>query len=169
VAAGPGAAKRQCVERGPGSCGGLGSFVKSELQDGRSKILNVPVRPLDSIVPASDNLALKIDVERFEYRVLRGALFHLTSSRCKILVELHGWGDPELGKLPFHVLAMMHRLGYRVQKLDGSHYLFAKGTPKQAWVDFLRVTPPLFIKMMLRNYGGSKLVAKWDKKTWVPA
>jgi len=142
----------------------LGSFVESELQCGPSKILNVPVRPLDTIIPICANLAIKIDVEGYEYRVFRGALSHLASPGCKILVELHGWGDPELGKLPFHVLWMMRGLGYCVQKLDGSHYMFAKGTLKQAWTDFLRVAPPPFIKMMLRNFGGSELVARWDKR-----
>ncbi len=142
----------------------LGSFVKSELQDAPSKILNVPVRALDTIVPASANLALKIDVEGFEYRVLRGASSHLASSDCKVLVELHGWGDPELRKLPFHVLRMMCGLGYCAQKLDGSHYVFVKGTPQQSWANFLRVAPPPFIKMMLRNFGGAELVARWDKR-----
>src|SRR4051794_38476512 len=117
----------------------LGSLVKSELNKSRSEVIEVPVRPIDTMIPSCTGLFLKIDVEGFEYRVLQGALNHLSKADCKVLAELHSWGDPELKKLPIHVLWFMTRAGFGAKKLDGSHYTFRKERFLQRWFHFFRL------------------------------
>jgi hypothetical protein len=129
------------------------------------KVINEGIlEPIDTMIPSCTGLFLKIDVEGFEYRVLQGALNHLSKADCKVLAELHSWGDPELKKLPIHVLWFMTRAGFGTKKLDGSHYTFRKERFLQRWFHFFRFAPPPFLKMVLRRIGGAAIVARWDSK-----
>jgi FkbM family methyltransferase len=64
--------------------------------EGAHKEVEVKVDTLDSFL-ARENLSpdvIKIDVEGAELDVLRGATETLRKMRPKVLVEVHGWGDP---------------------------------------------------------------------------
>jgi hypothetical protein len=73
------------------------------------------LRPeLDSLLPVRPGTVFKVDVEGFEYCVIEGAKNHLSLIDCRIIIELHGWGDKKIRKYPYHVLKFMRHAGFKV-------------------------------------------------------
>jgi FkbM family methyltransferase len=113
-------------------------------------VLTVPARRLDDLVDPGEATLVKIDIEGAEYRALLGARRLLDASNVSFLVELHGWGDPELKKYPVDVAMFMMRSGYSVRKV-GTHYIFLRC---RHWphVSYLRVAPLLLAKYIYRRW-----------------
>jgi FkbM family methyltransferase len=69
---------------------------------------------------------VKVDVEGVEWRVLAGSKSIHGKGKTRFLVEIHPWGDPELGKKPSDVLSLMSGLGYGLRRIH-RHWLFEPG------------------------------------------
>lgn len=67
----------------------------------------------------------KIDVEGAEYRVLQGAQRILREGQCRLLIEVHPWGDPTIQKRPEHVFQFLNQFGYSFRRI-ARHWLFEK-------------------------------------------
>jgi FkbM family methyltransferase len=136
----------------------VGTFVESEFAS--TGIVNVSVKPLDALIPPGPRTVFKIDVEGFEYRVLLGAKGHLKQRDCKVLVEVHGWGDQEISKYPVDVLVLLYRLGYAPSRCGAAHYMFERASFVPRTVNFLRWAPSLFFKSLIRRLGARDAVYK---------
>ena len=102
------------VDTALGERPGVLKLIRSELEkftatpstrgyavEGAQKEVDVKVDTLDSFL-ARENITpdvIKIDVEGAELDVLRGATETLRKMRPKVLVEIHGWGDPTSEKV----------------------------------------------------------------------
>lgn len=84
---------------------------------------------------------IKMDIEGAEYRALLGAERILREGRCRFLVEVHPWGDPDLGKRPEDVFKLFHSHGYDFRRL-ARHWLFTKspGGGLLRWVKLQAIT-----------------------------
>jgi len=73
-------------------------------------VIEVPVYTIDELLDGACASILKIDVEGYEYQVLKGA--HNTLSRAKaIVIELNGSGT-RYGHSDDQVVASLHELGF---------------------------------------------------------
>ena len=81
---------------------------------------------LDSLFGDAPPDLIKLDVEGFEWRAVDGARRILAASKTRFLVEIHPWGDPEIGKTPRHVFELFRQNGYGVQRVN-HHWLFIPG------------------------------------------
>jgi FkbM family methyltransferase len=118
----------------------------------------VACEPLDKLFAPQARTLIKIDVEGFEYRVVLGAR-RLLSSGARVFLELHGWGDAERRKYPFHVISLMYRRGFAVSRVGNSYtYDFVRaGFPKRT-AAFLRWGPVFAAKYLIRRLGLRPLV-----------
>lgn len=73
----------------------------------------VPIRTLDSYNLENVSL-MKIDVEGFEEKVLRGATATLVRNRPEIIVELHPFVDPDVES---KCSSILENLGYAVENV----------------------------------------------------
>jgi FkbM family methyltransferase len=78
---------------------------------------------LDGLFPDTPPDFVKVDVEGAEWRVLKGSETLLRRGHTKFLVEVHPWGDPELGKKPSDVIKLMTKKGYALRRVH-RHWLF---------------------------------------------
>jgi FkbM family methyltransferase len=129
----------------------VGTFVKSDFT--AVSAVAVAVKPLDLLVEPREKTVLKMDVEGFEYRVLLGAKRHLAIPDCRILIEIHGWGDQEINKYPFDVLLLLYRLGFAPTRCGAAHYLFEREPFAARTIGFLKCGPTLFAKGIIRRFG----------------
>jgi FkbM family methyltransferase len=107
---------------------------------------------------------IKIDIEGAEYRALLGSKRYLASSDTTFLIEVHPCGDPERKRYPLHLCAKMLVNGYRMKKLVphyffGSHYLFTKSPPVEAFLSFA-----YFFPVLLAEYAVYRLFPKNAEK-----
>jgi len=115
--------------------------------------VEIRCEPLDKLFEPADGTLVKIDVEGFEYRALLRAE-GLLSCDCRVFIELHGWGDAELAKYPFHVLWLMLRRGFAVSRVGSSYtYDFQKASFYRRWASFFRWAPVLGLKYLIRRSG----------------
>ncbi len=118
-----------------------------------AKQMDIACEPLDKLFAPRDQTLIKIDVEGFEYRAIVGAK-ELIAKNTRVFVELHGWGDAEKGKYPFHVLQLMNSLGFSVRRIGTSYaYDFTHASFMYRSLSFLRWAPPLAIKFLIRRSG----------------
>ena len=80
---------------------------------------------LDDLLADAKPDLIKVDVEGAEFRVLRGAHQILSDGRCRFLIEIHPWGDPDLGKTPADIFMLMYEYGYDFERV-ARHWHFRK-------------------------------------------
>lgn len=132
----------------------LGTFTLKNDLDGRRRTISVSTRRLDSVITAMPDTVFKIDVEGLEWRVLQGGISIMREAGCTIFVEVHGWGDASIRKYPFHVLALMFRNGFGVERVgSGFQYIFQRTYFRRRLSTFLRCAPLLLIKCLARRVG----------------
>lgn len=132
----------------------LGSFTQSDYSVAGTRTIEVPVRALDTLLAPEPDTVLKIDVEGFEYRVLKGAAAHLAQPGCALVIELHAWGDAQIGRYPHHVLALLARSGFATTRFGEAHQFVARKTaPGGAWQAFAAAAPKFAAKHLLRRLG----------------
>lgn len=132
----------------------LGSFTQSDYAVAGARTIDVPVRPLDTLLPPEPGTVLKIDVEGFEYRALMGAAAHLAQPGCALVIELHAWGDTEIGRYPHHVLALLRRSGFATTRFGEAHQFVARRAgSSEAWQAFAAAAPKFAAKHLLRRLG----------------
>jgi FkbM family methyltransferase len=74
----------------------------------------------------SQKVICKVDVEGAEYRVLLGGLNVLKNGRdIELFLEIHWWGDSQLGVLPRDVCRILIRNNFAF-RLVGNHWYFAR-------------------------------------------
>jgi FkbM family methyltransferase len=104
------------LHRGRGNLG-----EHSFIDDVGSESVSVPVRTLDSILSdlrlATVDL-LKIDVQRAEGEVLKGATTSLSTSRAMTVI-FEEVGDPDVAES----VRILQAQGFRVRRLDASNFL----------------------------------------------
>ena len=120
--------------------------------------VTVRTKPLDMMVEAKPKTVLKIDVEGFEYRVLLGAKRHLAMNDCRLLIEIHGWGDKEINKYPFDVLWLLFKLVFSPSRCGAAHYIFEKRPISSRCLGMLRCGPVQLLKSSIRRYGGREVI-----------
>jgi len=122
--------------------------------------IDVPCEPLDKLFRTQKKTLIKIDVEGFEYRVISGSKKLLDEQETVIFIELHGWGDAERGKYPFHVVALLNRLGFASYRIGRSYaYEFRRERAGARIVQLLRNMPILAFKYSLRRFGLRNFIA----------
>jgi FkbM family methyltransferase len=129
----------------------VGSFVDTDYS--AASTVSVAVRPLDALVEPGPRTVFKLDVEGFEYRVLTGARAHLSQPDCKLIIELHGWGDRQINAYPFDVVMLLYHLGYAPRLCSGAHYVFEKKSWPVRTGLLLRYGPLVFAKSTIRRLG----------------
>ncbi|MEM0954662.1 MAG: FkbM family methyltransferase [Pseudomonadota bacterium] len=144
----------------------LGSLSRSKYNS--SSMISVETSRLDSLVPskgANTVTVIKVDVEGFEYRALRGAEKHLQSPLTRVVAELHGWGDPEAGKYPVHVAFLMAKYGFAIERIAGTFsYSFKKASLRRRTASCAIYLPYLFIKYVARRIGIRSLLDRVNAK-----
>lgn len=134
----------------------LGTLVQKSAQ--ATQYAEVACEPLDNLFAPQARTLIKIDVEGFEYRVVLGAKRLLSSGAC-VFLELHGWGDAERQKFPFHVIWLMYRLGFAVSRIGNSYtYDFVRAGFVKRTIAFLRWGPVFAVKYLIRRTGLRPLV-----------
>jgi FkbM family methyltransferase len=105
---------------------------KSALSDANigldSKQIQVPVTTIDAYC-RSLNIRpslIKIDVEGFEFSVLKGARSTLSEFRPTVLVELHPMNWPALGIDPRWAAARLTELNYTLTAVEGQSDVFSE-------------------------------------------
>ena len=132
----------------------LGSCIKTSWEVNPTKSINVPIQALDDLFPPEPGTVIKIDVEGFEYHVLQGAKRLLGVDDIRLVVELHGWGDPENRKYPLQVLWMMTLNGFAMSRVGVSHsYGFVRADWQHCLVSFLRWAPVFTVKHVVDRAG----------------
>ena len=132
----------------------LGSCVRSSWEVNPSRSIDVPTSPLDTLFAPEARTVIKIDVEGFEYRVLEGARQLLQSKDIRIVMELHGWGDPERKKYPLQVFWLMTRQGFATSRVGISHsYDFVRAGAWRCAVSFIRWSPVFLAKHIVDRMG----------------
>ena len=101
---------------------GGGSFANLHKEEGDAEEFLVPVRTLDTFVQLNSNVDLiKVDVEGFEFEVLKGGLEFIESGKPTIVIELlRKWMKP-FGKQPQDVINLLKPLGYEVLSIGLNH------------------------------------------------
>lgn len=118
----------------------LGSIVQKADDTHR---VDVPARSLDDILETSgvdlekSRVLIKVDVEGAEYRVVRGAEGLLGKANIDFFVEMHSWGDKEIGRYPKDVLKIFQDKGYRFRRV-GSLFLFSLETSEVVDRDYAK-------------------------------
>lgn len=80
----------------------------------------------DAKIEPDEQLLCKIDVEGAEYRVLSGGLDVLENHpEMELFLEIHWWGDKQLGVRPRDVCHLLLRQGFGF-RLVGGHWLFRR-------------------------------------------
>lgn len=100
----------------------------------RNEARSVPVVAVDDLLCAldADRCLLKIDVERYELEVLRGAV-RLLKARPKLAIEVHVQALANYGALPTDILGLLGPLGYRGwMRLDDAGPFFDFDSEPQA-------------------------------------
>ncbi len=134
----------------------LGTLVQKNPQ--ATQYAEVACEPLDTLFAPQARTLMKIDVEGFEYRVVLGAR-RLLSSGARVFLELHGWGDVERKKFPFHVIWQMYRQGFAVSRIGNSYtYDFVRAGFLKRTATFLRWGPVFAAKYLIRRLGLRPLV-----------
>jgi FkbM family methyltransferase len=110
----------------------------------------VPARRLDDLITAGAPTVIKIDIEGAEYRAIAGARRLMTADNVAFFVELHGWGDRDLGKFPIHIARLFRDSGYAVERI-GTHYLFQRSSPDRVAHSYRAVMPLLLLKFVYRT------------------
>jgi FkbM family methyltransferase len=124
----------------------------------KDNVVNVKADSLDNLFKPDRPTFVKIDVEGFEYRALAGAK-QLLSGDTRVFVELHGWGDPEIGKYPYHVVHLMRDFGFSCTRIGQSYaYDFRHASFLERNVSFYRYAPILGAKFILRTSGIRALI-----------
>jgi FkbM family methyltransferase len=108
---------------------GGGSFADLHSEEGQAQKVVVPVKLLDDIIPIDLSVDLmKIDVEGFEYEMLKGSLKTLIKFKPTVVIELlRKWMKP-FGKHPQDVIELLKPLGYET---------FAIGSNSLRRIDFI--------------------------------
>jgi len=121
--------------------------------------IEVAVRRLDDLVPPGPRTVLKIDVEGFEFRALRGAERHMKEPDCTIIIELHSWGDVEVGKYPHDVMSLLRQAGFGFERSGEAHQFVCRHChPVNSWTSYLRNMPKFRAKNFLRRTGIRQLI-----------
>lgn len=137
----------------------LGSFTKSDYSVDNSQVIEVPVRPLDAIISPGSRTVFKVDIEGFEFRALSGGRSHLAEPDCILILELHAWGDAEIGKYPHHVLGLLRKSGFSVERFGDAHqFICRRSDPADSWMAYLRNAPKFQAKHVLRQTGLRELL-----------
>lgn len=132
----------------------LGSFTRSDYAVTGTRTIEVPVLPLDRLVPPGSRTVIKIDVEGFEYRALLGAKAHLSQPDCVLVIELHAWGDAAIGRYPHHVLDLLRKEGFAARRFGEAHqFLTRRSGTAEAWSAFMISAPIFALKHLLRRLG----------------
>jgi FkbM family methyltransferase len=85
-----------------------------------------------------DNIICKIDVEGAEYRVLRGGLEAIKECPdIEFFLEIHHWGDPQLGVLPRDVCGILMRHNFAFNMV-GNHWHFERASSLRQFSSVLR-------------------------------
>lgn len=127
--------------------------LSSMFPNGTVETVDVPTVTLDYFYRESEHTVIKIDVEGAEYRAVRSGQRFLQSNCTTFFVELHSWGDRNLGKYPLHVCWLFMRRGYSLRKV-GTHYLFHKASFFRRVSSFSGQFPALAMKYLICRYGG---------------
>jgi len=148
----------------------LGSLTVSDYRVDGAEVINVPVRPLDQAIAPQPQTVLKIDVEGFEFRALLGALGHLSQPGCTLILELHAWGDASIGKYPHHVLALLRKNGFQVERFGEAHqFICRRSTGTDAWLGYLKNAPKFRAKYLLRQTGLRDKYYRWTGRAELAA
>lgn len=132
----------------------FGSCVRESWEVRLSSSIDVQTQTLDTLFPPQPGTVIKIDVEGFEFRVLQGAQRLLASDDIRLVMELHGWGDPERRKYPLQVLWLMITWGFKTTRVGVSHtYDFTRAGPIRRTRSLLRWGPVFLTKHVVDRTG----------------
>lgn len=90
---------------------------------GEREVIEARCIKIDDLFPDSDPDLIKLDVEGAEWRALNGGRKLLARGKSVFLVEIHPWGDKEIGKRPSHIFKIFREYGYSVRRYN-QHWLF---------------------------------------------
>jgi FkbM family methyltransferase len=93
---------------------------------GEREIIEARCIRIDDLFPDSDPDLIKLDVEGAEWRALNGGRKLLARGKSTFLVEIHPWGDKEIGKRPSDIFGIFREYGYSVRRYN-QHWLFRPG------------------------------------------
>jgi FkbM family methyltransferase len=135
---------------------GGGSFANLHKEEGDPEEFLVPVRPLDTLVHPNSNFDLiKVDVEGFEFEVLKGGLKLIESDKPTIVIELlRKWMKP-FGKQPQDVINLLEPLGYEVLSIGLTHLTSIKvideSTPETNFI-FVHKNNNQHLNLLRKNF-----------------
>lgn len=109
---------------------------------GSWRTVSVACTTLDDLTAPVRPDLIKLDVEGAEYRALTGAHRLLTEGHCRFLIEIHPWGDPDLGKTPADIFTLMYGYGYDFERV-ARHWHFRK--VRRTFVTALKHRMVLFV------------------------
>lgn len=128
---------------------GSTSLIQHRLEN--IKPIMIEQRRIDEL--ASDfagRVLIKLDIEGGEYRALRGMPALLGREDVDFLLEVHPWGDQELGISPVDVLSVMERHGYQVYQTY-EHHFFSKTKSHGQNQNYFLLKIKLWLRYQLRK------------------
>jgi FkbM family methyltransferase len=124
---------------------GEGSFGGSRYLNEETEVVSCQVLRGDKSLAQENPALIKIDVEGFELRVLRGLEATLSRSRSPIVIEMVSDHLVRAGTSVSEVNSFLQRLGYRPQRLGlaarGKLKLLAEAPTDSAHADYLWTHP----------------------------
>lgn len=130
-----------------------GFFPVTERSDEYHEV-EVPQILLDDLRESGVPTLVKIDVEGAEFRVIQGAVDHISSGDTEFLIEMHWWGDRDRGYTTLDLLKHLRAQGLSIRKtvkVHTSNYHVAPATGSVT-LDYLRVAPLLAGKTIYGKY-----------------
>jgi FkbM family methyltransferase len=122
---------------------------------------SVATRPLDDLYEPSRKTLIKMDIEGAEYRALKSATRFLKCGHAEFFLELHPWGDKDIGKYPLQVCNLFFASGYCCKRVY-NHYHFVRAGIIYRTFMYLAVLPHFTLMWLGNRYpNGFGQGVKW--------